>query len=573
MIAQHVNAVAADMKVSLAQQPGGRGVASFIDHLGAAKSANFTSSLSRLGASTALGTSLSTRKSAAKTSHSNNDANTTSNAANQATPATPPVAVPQSQQAPSDASSKMSASSATASTPVVSATDTKQAAANVQVAASLGTGSNVQLGAPVQASTFNQAGLPIVSGAAGDSSSDQATALATQGAAATATQPALPADATQQQITAGANTIAGQQLGSLGLVAANQVDQTVPTSLKPPTAPANPQTSATPQAGQKDRAAPATGANAPVVAASDTQPTADTTDIPMPSGAAELGARIVAGANKLSAQPDSASTKSADGAAPVADANASVMPNPIAAPTPADKSQRAAERLPNAADPTATNASANQTNGDADFHGIVAALNHNAATRDNSPASDGDETKKLATVGTDAGAATTNATAPTPQTNTAPPSAAAPGDTAARPGMIAVPAGEQVAIHLKQAIKNGADEIQIQLKPASLGAIDVKLNVNHDGKLTAVISADRSDTLNLLKQDSGNLQQALRDAGFNADSSSLSFNLRGDSQSFAQNARPQGYAGSSGSSLGDDIVAPVAPRGLRQHSGSIDIEA
>jgi hypothetical protein len=89
-----------------------------------------------------------------------------------------------------------------------------------------------------------------------------------------------------------------------------------------------------------------------------------------------------------------------------------------------------------------------------------------------------------------------------------------------------------------------------------------------------VISADRSDTLNLLRQDSSSLQQSLRDAGFNADSSSLSFNLRGDSQSFAQNARQQSGANGSGPSFGDDdSIAPIASRGLRQHSGSIDIQA
>ena len=48
---------------------------------------------------------------------------------------------------------------------------------------------------------------------------------------------------------------------------------------------------------------------------------------------------------------------------------------------------------------------------------------------------------------------------------------------------------------------------------ADLGAVDVKLNINHDGRVTMVVSADRSDTLNLLKQDASSLTQALRDAG------------------------------------------------------------
>ena len=65
----------------------------------------------------------------------------------------------------------------------------------------------------------------------------------------------------------------------------------------------------------------------------------------------------------------------------------------------------------------------------------------------------------------------------------------------------------------------------------------MKLNLTQDGRINAVISADRSDTLNMLKQDSGTLQQSLRDAGLNADSSSLSFNLRGDAPVLRPNCR------------------------------------
>jgi hypothetical protein len=139
-----------------------------------------------------------------------------------------------------------------------------------------------------------------------------------------------------------------------------------------------------------------------------------------------------------------------------------------------------------------------------------------------------------------------------------------------RPALIALPASEQVAINLKQALTTGSDEIQIQLKPASLGTIDVKLNVNHDGRLTAVISADRSDTLNLLKQDASQLQQSLRDAGFNADSGSLSFNLRGDAQNFAQNAPPS-FPASAGPAV-DFSTATAAIRAQRQHTGTLDIQ-
>lgn len=143
-----------------------------------------------------------------------------------------------------------------------------------------------------------------------------------------------------------------------------------------------------------------------------------------------------------------------------------------------------------------------------------------------------------------------------------------------------VPVGEQVALNLKQALAADNNQIRIQLKPASLGTIDVKLNLTQDGRVSAVISADRSDTLNMLKQDSATLQQSLRDAGLNADGNSLSFNLRGDAQSFAQNSsqgsfgRSGGNGGNSYGTAGGDSLSITGSRIASQsyHDGSLDIE-
>jgi flagellar hook-length control protein FliK len=163
----------------------------------------------------------------------------------------------------------------------------------------------------------------------------------------------------------------------------------------------------------------------------------------------------------------------------------------------------------------------------------------------------------------------------------APQTAPAQADAAMHTPAPYVPVGEQVAINLKQALNADNNEIRIQLKPAALGTIDVKLNVGSDGRINAVISADRADTLNMLKQDSGTLQQALKDAGLNADSSSLSFNLNSNAQSFAQNwSQGGGSGGGSGANspyggnnagdtlAGNDTPAPVQ----RSHSGALNIE-
>jgi flagellar hook-length control protein FliK len=139
--------------------------------------------------------------------------------------------------------------------------------------------------------------------------------------------------------------------------------------------------------------------------------------------------------------------------------------------------------------------------------------------------------------------------------------------------MAFTPVADQVAFSLKQAVQNGTNRIEIQLKPASLGAIDVKLTLGHDGKVTAVISADRSDTLNMLKQDQSGLQQALRDAGLQPDANSLNFNLRGDqqSQSQAQNYGPAANDGSNTESATAATSLDLSPR-LRRHDGALDIQ-
>ena len=93
---------------------------------------------------------------------------------------------------------------------------------------------------------------------------------------------------------------------------------------------------------------------------------------------------------------------------------------------------------------------------------------------------------------------------------------------------------EQISVQVQRALGQGTDRINIQLKPAELGKIEVKLEVAHDGKINAVIAAERSDTLDLLRQDARHLQQSLQSAGLNADSSSLSFTLKNQDNSFQQ---------------------------------------
>jgi flagellar hook-length control protein FliK len=108
-------------------------------------------------------------------------------------------------------------------------------------------------------------------------------------------------------------------------------------------------------------------------------------------------------------------------------------------------------------------------------------------------------------------------------------------------------ATEQVVHRVEKAIEQGEERIRIELSPASLGGVEVQLQIADDGRVSAVVRADRADTLALLQNDVRGLEQALRDAGLRPDAGSLTFNLRqGEGQAGHQpDARGQRRRGNS----------------------------
>ena len=119
---------------------------------------------------------------------------------------------------------------------------------------------------------------------------------------------------------------------------------------------------------------------------------------------------------------------------------------------------------------------------------------------------------------------------------------------------------EQVSVQISKALNAGNDKISIQLKPADLGRVDVQLEVGHDGRVTAVVTADNKQTLDLLQKDSKQLQEALQQAGLQADEDSLSFNLRehDDSKDMAE---ADGKNTSEGS--GDELTLEEELAGIK----------
>lgn len=126
--------------------------------------------------------------------------------------------------------------------------------------------------------------------------------------------------------------------------------------------------------------------------------------------------------------------------------------------------------------------------------------------------------------------ATTAATGTAPSAATQQANVAAPQQTPKTPTSHQAQrtATEQVSVQIAKAAGDGTDKISIRLNPASLGRIEVQLEMTQDGRMTANIMADNKDTFDMLQKDSRELAKALQEAGFDTKNSDLNFGLRGD---------------------------------------------
>jgi flagellar P-ring protein precursor FlgI len=145
------------------------------------------------------------------------------------------------------------------------------------------------------------------------------------------------------------------------------------------------------------------------------------------------------------------------------------------------------------------------------------------------------------------------------------------------------PPAEQVAMQLRNAVAKGVDKITIQLSPASLGAVDVTLEISSGARVVVHVVADRIETLDLLRADARALDRALQEAGLRTEQGSLNFNLRGDgnnnasqqnataSNKFDQDGTDGGAETDGDSDPGADDSSPDQPLG-QESNQALDIE-
>lgn len=86
-----------------------------------------------------------------------------------------------------------------------------------------------------------------------------------------------------------------------------------------------------------------------------------------------------------------------------------------------------------------------------------------------------------------------------------------------------------LAVDIALRAAGGSSRFEIRLDPAELGRIDVRLDVDKHGNVTSHLTVEKPATLDMLRRDAPQLQQALEDAGLKTGDSGLQFSLRDQS--------------------------------------------
>jgi flagellar hook-length control protein FliK len=84
-----------------------------------------------------------------------------------------------------------------------------------------------------------------------------------------------------------------------------------------------------------------------------------------------------------------------------------------------------------------------------------------------------------------------------------------------------------LAAQIIKKLENRSTRFDLELNPAGLGKVDVRLEIGAAGQMSAAMTFDNPQTAAELKSRANDLQRALEQAGFNL-SGGLSFDVAGD---------------------------------------------
>ncbi|MHA1567015.1 MAG: flagellar hook-length control protein FliK [Alphaproteobacteria bacterium] len=135
---------------------------------------------------------------------------------------------------------------------------------------------------------------------------------------------------------------------------------------------------------------------------------------------------------------------------------------------------------------------------------------------------------------------------------------------------------QQIAVHIRNGLKAGADSIHVRLHPEELGRVEVRMQIDGDKNVQAVITVEKAEALELLQRDSRVLQRALEEAGFKASHDSFTFehNQSAPNQGDKTPGERHIAAGDDGDATNDasDQEAANLANSRSSHDGLVDIE-
>jgi hypothetical protein len=125
---------------------------------------------------------------------------------------------------------------------------------------------------------------------------------------------------------------------------------------------------------------------------------------------------------------------------------------------------------------------------------------------------------------------------------------------------------DQVTIGIKEHAKTGAKDLVINLHPAELGKVEIRMHISVDGKVEKIeLTAQNKDTLGILLETTDKLTEGLKQVS-SSDGASLSFNLKDGSH--GRNQGQEKFSGFQNFFTGEDSKNDYGVRRSSFYEGS-----
>ena len=132
---------------------------------------------------------------------------------------------------------------------------------------------------------------------------------------------------------------------------------------------------------------------------------------------------------------------------------------------------------------------------------------------------------------------------------------------------------DQIYLKIRQAVTENKDHITLRLQPAELGRLDIRMQIDAEGRTQMLITADNRDTFEMLQRDIRGLERTLHEAGLKTDSDSLQFDLKeGDQQAGHEAAGEHAGTGTDGEHRMDESETAEAEASATEELAEVEID-